>query len=76
LRSIFRIFMPPRWSRRIAAYSSTFDICGMTRAFRRKHPDTALASAPVLSKLGFWLNSWMLLVIFTRWGEVCCPCLC
>ncbi|MFD5342045.1 hypothetical protein [Streptomyces hawaiiensis] len=30
-------------SRRIAAYSSTFDICGMTRTFRQEHPDAALA---------------------------------
>ncbi|GAA3136183.1 hypothetical protein GCM10010521_22920 [Streptomyces rameus] len=28
LRSNSRIVMPARWSRRIAAYSSTFDICG------------------------------------------------
>jgi hypothetical protein len=56
LRSSSRIVMPARWSRRIAAYSSTFDICGMTRAFHREHPDAVLASTSVLTKLGFWLN--------------------
>ncbi|WP_069817512.1 hypothetical protein [Streptomyces sp. TP-A0874] len=38
LRSKARTDMPPRWSRRIAAYSSTLDICGMTRTF---HPGTS-----------------------------------
>jgi hypothetical protein len=39
------------FGRLFAAYSSTFDICGMTRAFHREHPDAALASTPVLSTL-------------------------
>ncbi|MER8162296.1 hypothetical protein [Streptomyces sp. NPDC094472] len=51
LRSTSRIVMPPRWSRRIAAYRSTFDICGMTRAFHQEHLDAPVASAPVTSKL-------------------------
>ncbi|GAA2424355.1 hypothetical protein GCM10010421_08520 [Streptomyces glaucus] len=51
LREISRIVMPPRWSCRIAAYSSTFDICGMTRALHQEHPDAGLASTPVTSKL-------------------------
>ncbi|MEU5510810.1 hypothetical protein [Streptomyces fungicidicus] len=51
LREISRIVMPSRWSRRIAAYSSTFDICGMTRAFHQEHPDAGLASTPMTSKL-------------------------
>ncbi|MEV4996641.1 hypothetical protein [Streptomyces niveus] len=32
------IGIPPQWARRIAAYSSTFDIQGMTSTFRQKHP--------------------------------------
>ncbi|QHA08972.1 hypothetical protein GQF42_42180 [Streptomyces broussonetiae] len=32
-----------RWSRRIAACSSTFDICGTTSTFHREHPHAALA---------------------------------
>lgn len=51
LRSSSRIDMPPRWSRRIAAYSSTFDICGMTRTFHQEHPDAALARTPVPPEL-------------------------
>ncbi|MFD4974842.1 hypothetical protein [Streptomyces sp. NPDC058424] len=35
--------MPPRWSRRIAAYSSTFDMRGMTSTFHQEHLDAALA---------------------------------
>jgi len=42
--------MPSRWSRRIAAYSSTFDICGMTSTFHQEHPDAALARDPVPPK--------------------------
>ncbi|MGW7434072.1 hypothetical protein ACWGIN_31645 [Streptomyces sp. NPDC054861] len=41
LRSRARIDVPARWSRRIAAYSSTFDICGMTSTFHQEHPDAA-----------------------------------
>ncbi|MFC9621828.1 hypothetical protein ACFTXM_18180 [Streptomyces sp. NPDC056930] len=55
LRSISRSVMPPRWSRRIAARSSIFDGCGMTRAFHQKHLDAVQTSTSVLSKLGFWL---------------------
>ncbi|WP_331718915.1 hypothetical protein OHU23_40640 (plasmid) [Streptomyces virginiae] len=51
MRSISRIFVPARWSRRIAAYSSTFDICGMTGTFHQEHPDAALAKTLVPSKL-------------------------
>ncbi|GGQ19512.1 hypothetical protein GCM10010279_29120 [Streptomyces mutabilis] len=51
MRSNSRIVTPARWSRRIAAYSSTFDICGMTRTFHRQHPDAVLASTPLPSKL-------------------------
>ena len=43
--------MPPRWSRRIAAYSSIFDIRGMTRTFHHEYPDAALARTPVPPKL-------------------------
>ncbi|CAM5674388.1 hypothetical protein SCANM63S_00669 [Streptomyces canarius] len=43
LRSSSRIDMPPRWSRRIAAYGSTFDICGMTSTSHQEHPDAARA---------------------------------
>ncbi|MET7543644.1 hypothetical protein [Streptomyces sp. NPDC005507] len=49
--SVSRRFLPPRWSRRGAAYSSAFDICAKTRAFHQGHPDAARASTPVLSKL-------------------------
>lgn len=45
--------------RRIAAYSSTFDICGMTRAFHQKHPDAARASTPVTSKLVHITRPWI-----------------
>lgn len=51
LRSSSRIDMPLRWSRRIAAYSSTFGICGMTSTFHQEHPDAALARELVLPKL-------------------------
>ncbi|MEY2233330.1 hypothetical protein [Streptomyces sp. BF23-19] len=51
MRSIFRVFVLARWSRRIAAYSSTFDICGMTRTLYQEHPDAALAKTLVTSKL-------------------------
>ncbi|MFB6717882.1 MULTISPECIES: hypothetical protein [unclassified Streptomyces] len=51
LRSSSRIDMPPRWSRRIAAYSSTFDIWGMTSTFHQEHPDAVLARALVPPKL-------------------------
>ncbi|MFD7517383.1 hypothetical protein ACFV85_21565 [Streptomyces niveus] len=45
LRSSSRIDIPPRWSRRIAAYSSTFDILrGMTSTFHQEHPDAAPAN--------------------------------
>lgn len=50
LRSSSRIDMPPRWSRRIAAYSATFDTRGMTSAFHQKHVAAALTSVP--PKLG------------------------
>jgi hypothetical protein len=43
MRSSSRIDMPTRWSGRIAAYSSTFDICGMTSTFHQEHSDAALA---------------------------------
>lgn len=43
--------MPPRWSRRIAAYSSIFDIRGMTRTFHHEYPDAALARTPAPPKL-------------------------
>ncbi|MFF5933200.1 hypothetical protein [Streptomyces sp. NPDC012508] len=59
LRSISRIFMPPRWSRRIAAYSSTFDIRGMTRPFHQEHPDAALASTLVTSNLVNITRPWI-----------------
>lgn len=36
-RSRARIDTPARWSRRIAAYSSTFVICGMASAFHQEH---------------------------------------
>ncbi|NEB96504.1 MULTISPECIES: hypothetical protein [Streptomyces] len=53
-----RIDLPPRWSRRIAAYSSTFDIRGMTRTFHQEHPDAALARTPAPPELinitGLW----------------------
>ncbi|WKX23275.1 hypothetical protein [Streptomyces sp. HUAS CX7] len=51
VRSSSRIDMPPRWSRRIAAYNSTFDICGMTSTFHQEHPDAALARDPVPPEL-------------------------
>ncbi|MFB6513102.1 hypothetical protein ACFCW4_29650 [Streptomyces virginiae] len=51
LRSIFRVFVLAWWSRQIAAYSSTFDICGMARTLHQEHPDAALAKALVTSKL-------------------------
>lgn len=41
---------PPRRSRRITAYSSTFDICGMTSTFHQKQLDAALARELVLPK--------------------------
>ncbi|GGW96540.1 hypothetical protein GCM10010297_18030 [Streptomyces malachitofuscus] len=50
-RSSCRIDMPLRWSRRIAAYSSTFDIRGMTSTFHQEHPDAALARTPMPPKL-------------------------
>ncbi|MFE9926166.1 hypothetical protein ACFYQA_32755 [Streptomyces sp. NPDC005774] len=43
--------MPSRWSRRIAAYSSTFDIRGMTRTFHQEHLDAALARTLVPPEL-------------------------
>ncbi|MFD7386458.1 hypothetical protein [Streptomyces anulatus] len=54
-----RIYLPPRWSRRIAAYSSTFDIRGMTMTFHQEHPDAALARTPappelINTRLWFW----------------------
>lgn len=49
--------IPERRDQAITAYSSTFGICGMTRTFHQEHPDAALASNPVLSKLGFCFKS-------------------
>ncbi|MFF2191235.1 hypothetical protein [Streptomyces sp. NPDC058155] len=46
-----RIDRPLRWSRPIAAYSSTFDMGGMTSTFHQEHPDAALARTPVPPKL-------------------------
>lgn len=51
LRSSSRIDMPPRWSRRIGAYNSTFGTYGMTRPFHQEHPDAALARELVPPKL-------------------------
>ena len=50
--------MPPRWSRRIAAYSSTFDIRGMTSTFHQEHVDAALARTPVPPKLVDITHPW------------------
>ncbi len=58
-RSRSRIVMPARWSRQIAAYSSTFDICGITRTFHREHPDAVLASTPALTKLVNITRPWI-----------------
>jgi hypothetical protein len=64
LRSIGRIFMPPRWSRRIAAYSSTFDICGMTRAFHAGlhplPPRTPTLSVGMFNFIGQNSTAWTL----------------
>lgn len=59
LRSSARIVMPARWSRRNAAYSSAFDICGMTRTFHREHPYAVLASTPALTKLMNITRPWI-----------------
>ncbi|MFB8046186.1 hypothetical protein ACFC8F_33380 [Streptomyces hydrogenans] len=55
-----RIDMPPRWSRRIAAYSSTFEILGMTSAFHQEHPDAALTRTsappkPLAKRRRYWV---------------------
>lgn len=59
LRSISRIFIPPRWSRRIAACSSIFDICGMTRPFHQEHPDAPVAGTLATSKLVNITRPWI-----------------
>ncbi|WP_333740507.1 hypothetical protein [Streptomyces sp. IBSBF 2806] len=59
VRSSSRIDMPLRWSRRIAAYSSTFDICGMTSTFHQEHLDAALARTPVPPKLVDITRPWI-----------------
>ncbi|WP_187283336.1 hypothetical protein [Streptomyces sp. t39] len=46
LSSRARIDVPARWSRRIAAYNSTFDICGMTSTFHQEHPDAVACPGP------------------------------
>lgn len=58
-RSRARIDMFAQWSCRIAAYSSTFDICGMNSTFHQEHPDAALARTPVLSKLVNISRTWI-----------------
>ncbi|MCP9956562.1 hypothetical protein [Streptomyces sudanensis] len=58
LRSSSRIDMPPRWSRRIAAYNSAFGIRGMTSAFHREHPEAVPARTPAPPELVDILHPW------------------